>query len=269
MFAPKTIDPHFVTFGGISFSYHGECDLMMVRSERFGFGKGLEVHIRTKYRMNYSYINGVAIKIGGEVLEVLADGSLALNGFETAVDTIESINQFSYFPLRKRIQGKHKNIIVYHLSFGKEDDENGRGHIEVRANSKTGMLFLDVVGSFSDSVGMLGSSQVEGLFTRDGKKDLTDEWNSYGEEWQVQGNDPKLFMVNRAPQHPTGCRYEAEDEHRRFRGRRLEDKSGVDTTIEVATDACVGAKGHKKQFCIFDVMATGDLDIAEDSFYNK
>lgn len=76
-------------------------------------------------------------------------------------------------------------------------------------------------------------------------------------------------MVNRAPQHPTGCRYEAEDEHRRFRARRLEDKSGVDTTIEVATDACVGAKGHKKQFCIFDVMATGDLDIAEDSFYNK
>ncbi len=30
----------------------------------------------------------------------------------------------------------------------------------------------------------------------------------------------------------------------------------------------VARNGEKKQFCIDDVMATGDLELAEDSFYN-
>ena len=40
------------------------------------------------------------------------------------------------------------------------------------------------------------------------------------------------------------------------------------TAVEAAEKACVRATGEKKQFCIDDVMATGDLELAEDSFYN-
>jgi hypothetical protein len=39
-------------------------------------------------------------------------------------------------------------------------------------------------------------------------------------------------------------------------------------TLDVATEACTKAVGNMKEFCVEDVMATGDLELAEDPFYN-
>ena len=49
--------------------------------------------------------------------------------------------------------------------------------------------------------------------------------------------------------------------------RRLADTvSGV--TLEVATDACAHLLSQtKKEFCVNDIMATGDPDLVEDPFY--
>ena len=50
-----------------------------------------------------------------------------------------------------------------------------------------------------------------------------------------------------------------------------EDSAGSDEeamAVEAAEKACVRATGEKKQFYIDVVMATGDLELAEDSFYN-
>jgi hypothetical protein len=66
-------DPHFETFNGEAFSYHGECDLVMMKSPSFASGLGLYVHIRTTRIDNarsYSYISAAAVRIGkNDVLE--------------------------------------------------------------------------------------------------------------------------------------------------------------------------------------------------------
>lgn len=83
--------------------------------------------------------------------------------------------------------------------------------------------------------------------------------------------EPKLFQENRIPQYPAGCRYETKQSTKRLRRRRRlmelkEDEEVV--TIETATDACSKASGRQKEFCIGDIMATGDLELAQDPFYH-
>ena len=157
------------------------------------------------------------------------------------------------------------------------DVDGGDKSIEIRVNLKTGMIFVDVSGSFpEDTVGLLGSPHHDALLARDGKTDLTGDWNTFGEEWQVQSDEPKLFQdKNRVPQHPAGCIYESQQVKSNLRHRRrlMVDSAGTGsdeeaTAVEAAEKACVRATGEKKQFCIDDVMATGDLELAEDSFYN-
>jgi hypothetical protein len=66
-------DPHFETFNGEAFSYHGECDLVMMKSPSFASGLGLYVNIRTtridNARISYSYISAAAVRIGNDVLK--------------------------------------------------------------------------------------------------------------------------------------------------------------------------------------------------------
>ena len=76
------IEPHFVTWYGSHFSYHGACDLVLVSNPSFAFGKGLDIHVRTKHMVNqqFSYVSNAAIRIGDDVLEVVDDGSHFING---------------------------------------------------------------------------------------------------------------------------------------------------------------------------------------------
>eukprot|EP00980_Cylindrotheca_fusiformis_P015112 scaffold4174_cov66-Cylindrotheca_fusiformis.AAC.1 len=41
-------DPHFRTWNGGHFEYHGQCDMILVKDENFADGLGLQVQIRTK-----------------------------------------------------------------------------------------------------------------------------------------------------------------------------------------------------------------------------
>jgi hypothetical protein len=67
-------DPHFKTWRGQHFDYHGECDLVLLKSDKFEAGLGLDIHIRTKIRRHMSYISSAALRIGSEVLEVESQG---------------------------------------------------------------------------------------------------------------------------------------------------------------------------------------------------
>ena len=178
---------------------------------------------------------------------------------------------FARFPVRKATRGKKKNIYVYDFDL----DESGSTSIEVRANGRTGMLFVDVSGNFDDGVGLLGSGKEENsakLFGRDRITDFTDEWNSFGEEWQVRDTEPKLFLDDRMPQYPTGCVYVASahtTHNLRSRHRRLTEVNSNEVVIrEMAMEACSEASGKKKDFCIGDVMVSGGVELAEDPFYN-
>ncbi len=261
----------------------------MTKSEKLG----LDLHIRTtrvddpKNMMSYSYISGAAMRIDSDVLEVKDDGSMTINGERVlAPDLGDDDNLAIYtlagYPIKKSRKGTSKKIVVYRVIL----EQNDHRYIEIRVNTKNGLIFVDVAGNLStDSVGLLGTPGNHALLARDGKTDLTGFWNAYGEEWQVVKGEPKLFEdQDRLPQHPLGCMYEARQQkspvRSRLRGlseqrRHLmeenlkyeEENSPV--TFHAAERACVRATtGKKRQFCIDDVMATNDLDLAEDSFYN-
>jgi von Willebrand factor type D domain len=57
-------DPHFLTYDGTPYSYHGQCDLVMAQSEQFANGTGLRVHARTEIiEGTWSVISNAAVKI--------------------------------------------------------------------------------------------------------------------------------------------------------------------------------------------------------------
>ena len=272
-------DPHIKPFKAPAFSFHGQYDGVMMMSKEFADGSGLDVHIRTTRvdnpHMSYSYISGTAVKIGTDILEVQDNGSIIVNGDEFLLEEAETTagTTFAGYPITKTTKGTKHNIFVYDLALDVDSDKS----IEIQFNIKTGMIFVDVSGgSFpEDTVGLLGAPHHDALLARDGKTDLTGEWNTFGEEWQVQIDEPKLFQdKNRVPQHPAGCIYESQQVKSNLRHRRHlmdEDSAGSDEeamAVEAAEKACVRATGEKQQFCIDDVMATGDLELAEDSFYN-
>ena len=249
------------TFSGHAYSYHGQCDMVLLQSTEFSSGAGLDIHIRTtrvdKAKVGYSYISGVAVKLGSDILEVMDDGMLIVNG-----TPVSNPVNFAGYPISKTFKGTHKNIVIYDLDVTAEKAISKP--IQIRVNTNAGMIFVDISGRFPDSAGLLGpASYDKRMLARDGVTDLLGEWNSFGEEWQVRSNEPKLFQENRAPQYPQGCSYES-NTSTNLR-RRLSMDSGM--TTKDAEAACAGSKGRSKEFCIADVMATGMVDIAQDEFY--
>lgn len=238
-----------------------------MHSSSFAAGLGLDLHIRTTRvdldRISYSYISSAAVGIGNKVLEVKDDGSVLVDG--SVFELPSGNSEFAGFPITKTFKGTKKNIHVYNLFL--EDDEKS---IQIRVNLKTGMVFVDVRGNFLDSVGLMGRAGTTKGFVvaRDGETNLLGQWNAYGEEWQVRNNEPKLFAENRAPQHPAGCLYKSQKQTNAYLRRRLLDGTmNTAMTIELASKACENFSVRKKDFCIADVMATGDAELAEDPFY--
>ena len=79
-------------------------------------------------------------------------------------------------------------------------------------------------------------------------------------------SEPKLFQVaNRSPQYPEKCRLPKKltaAEQRNLR-RRL----GEAITREEAEKACDSWIPEEKEDCIYDVMATNDLELAQAGGY--
>ena len=220
---------------------------------------------------SYSYISGVAMRSGSNVLEVTDDGSLYINGKENSEG-----GKISGFTWTRKMKGSKKNIIVYDFNVNNGDAGTRAFNVQVRVNGKSGMLFVDLPRNASDTlpdgVGLLGTiekNSTSRLMARDGVTDLVNEWNTFGEEWQVLSSEPKLFQESRAPQHPNGCYYDSNlNKSKNLRRRRLMDASSRnDVSPALAKELCSHLSGQKKSFCVFDIMATGDLDLAEDPFY--
>lgn len=228
---------------------------------------GLHTHIRTTRVDNphgsYSYISSAAVKVGSEVFEVTEDGAIYVNGVPTVLNQDTEFS-FAGYTLTKTLKGRKNRIIIYHLRFDEKKS------VQIRANTKSSMLFVDVDAVFEDSEGLLGAAPAEGsksLLARDGVTDLSGNWNTYGEEWQVNDEDPELFMdTKHHPQYPDGCIYKGSKKKQNLLRRRL--LSVVDVTQNTANHACAHLKnGEMRKFCIQDVLATGDVELAEDTFY--
>ncbi len=208
------------------------------------------------------------MKIGEQILEVETDGSLMING---ALETDDDLSLLSSYPLTKTFKGSKKSITVYNITLSSKDE--ALKSVQIRLNRNLGMFFVDVQGFFSDSEGLMGNpAKADVLTARDGVTNLDGYWNTYGEEWQVRKNEKALFRDSRFPQHPAGCRYEennTKNSSTSKRRRRLMATNAA-ISIEAATEACVGSRVDKKrEFCIQDVVATRNLELAEDPFYHQ
>merc|ERR1712130_308990 len=62
-------DPHFKTWTGDKYDYHGECGLVLLDHPTFYDGLGMKIHIRTTRVKYFSFIEIVTVQIGEDVLE--------------------------------------------------------------------------------------------------------------------------------------------------------------------------------------------------------
>jgi len=242
-------DPHFMTWTGDYYDFHGACDLVLATSAQWK----MAAHIRTKRRYDsYSYIESAALQLGEDVLEVGAYGSYMLNGVSNAdLSDVQLANQYSVTRV-----AKNDRDISFVIAISEDE------HIVLKAyKDLVSIQFQNMNASdLEDVVGMMGSIQTGTKYARDGAIILEDD-TDFGMEWQVRpGTDPELFQTKPSVQYPTPCLLPdpvATKDHR----RRL-----VETTItqEDATVACQKYFSTRAamEACIYDILATHDLQAA-------
>jgi hypothetical protein len=240
-------DPHFKTWQGHHFDFHGECDLVLLHTPAFESGLALDVHIRTKIRHDMSYISSAVLRIGSDVLEVESQGVYYLNGVAGAALPAE----FSGFEFMHTQPTDKQHVFEVHLG--------GRERIKLKTYKDFVSVLIEQGKSehFHHSVGLMGDFTMGHMIARDGKT-VIDDANAYGQEWQVLDTEPSLFQTVRFPQHPNVCTMPTPVQASQLR-RRLSETSSVD---ELAAEKACEHWGEGKDDCVFDVLTTGDLEMA-------
>ena len=249
-------DPHFKRWGyDHRESFHGECDLVVLHSEKF-HGAGLDFHVRTTlFDDLYSYIESAALRVGDDILEV-HNGHIMLNGAKYSEDMMPlkfggNKYEFSVVKTEQRANGDIRRR-VYRLDL---EDASG---IEFKFYEH--MMTFNIVGhpDFVDGSGMLGAYPSGEMLSRTGKP--MDDFVQFGFEWQVNPDDAMLFSDNRLPQLPyERCRMpsrSAQSSRRRLRGNTK--------LVESARTACSGVVGKDFELCVDDVVMTGDVELANE-----
>ena len=193
----------------------------------------------------FPQIETAAVKIGeSDILEVTGYGGYLLNGVESG--TLPG--DLAGFAVTHTFTSS-KKLHQFKIDLGDEK------YIEVRAHKDLVSVKLEnaIYKDFGDSKGLMGDYNTGEWLSRNGSV-LSDE-NAFGFEWQVQDIDPKLFANDRHPQYPAQCIMPKETSSE---ARRL----GTSIALEAAEEACEHW-GDQKDQCVFDVMATGDLEIAD------
>jgi len=241
-------DPHFKTWSGDKYDYHGECDLVLVDHPSFSDGLGLKIHIRTTRVKYFSYISNIAVQIGGDVLEFDNDVTNFLINGETAAP------QQKY--VRTLLSGFHVRRDPKAISIRLDD------HIKARIDliqRKNGWPAVVIDGATTDifkaSLGLLGDWETGKRLARDGKTVMDDpDPTNFALEWQVRDTEPMLFKEARFPQYPTTCTPPTQN---------LSKRLGVSNFEKEAQKACAHWKSDIED-CIFDVIATRDVMVAAE-----
>jgi hypothetical protein len=223
--------------------------MVFLTNPTFGEGIGLSIHIRTKGRYEYSFIESAAIKIGNDVLEVGSWGQYFLNDVESA-DLPAQLGE------------------IYTVSHEQMNQNETRFNIQITETEQIVVsTFKDWVSvktvnstfaNFVRSAGLLGSYVDGSKLARNGTVMIGDI-NAFGQEWQVLESEMKLFQnPNRFPRHPRKCLMPKES--KAFGRRPLGEAIGA----ESAEKACSHLENKtEKKMCISDVMAAGDLGYAQ------
>jgi len=191
-------DPHFTTFSGEKYDYHGECDLVVLHNPKYKNGLGMYVHVRTKIETFYSYIHTAVLQIGQETFEVTGApyNQVWLNG----IPGVEFPARISGHAIGHRQIGEHQHR--YNIILGQGNGE----HIEISTYKHfVGVSVKQATSeSFNGSMGLLGSFETGHKVARDGST-IINHTNDFGQEWQVLPTDPHLFRNLEGPQSPEMC----------------------------------------------------------------
>lgn len=243
-------DPHFKTWRGHWYDFHGICDMVLVHSEEFGNGLGLDIHLRTKARYEYSFIESAAVRIGDDILEVTSWGEYWMNGVGGA--DLEFMGDDFFVTHTADGKKKHRFVI--------QTNEEAQEAIVVKTFKDMVSVTVEnaTEANFGSSVGMMGSFKDGSLVGRDGATVIQKEVgivNAFGKGWQVLESEPLLFIVPTDKSFGTCAAPSATDTSR----RRL----GEGVSMEDAERACAHHEdSQKRDMCVFDVVAMGDLEIA-------
>lgn len=244
-------DPHFTTFGGEKFDYHGACDLVLLKDPKFAHGLGLTVHIRTERRTWWSFIKAATVQIGEDTLEVMG-GTGSISYWMNGGDKMELQTgdaSLSDFPLHfQRVNDVHTRA---RIDLGNGDAiavETFKDFVRVNIMNKSNNAFVGAAG-------LLGAFPHGAKVARDGVTVMEDN-NAFGQEWQVRVAEPMLFHEVGPVQAHEEC---AMPDTTTSKGRRLGEGAITD---EDAALACARVSEGDRDACIFDVMATQDKDMA-------
>jgi hypothetical protein len=178
--------------------------------------------------------------------EVASQGVYYLNG-EAGADLPNTISGYTVSHTQPN---DHQHVFDVDLG----DDE----HILIKVFKDFVSVMFDSARfkHFGDSVGIMGGFEKGRMLARNGETVLDDP-NEYGQEWQVLDSEPKLFQTNRLPQHPQVCVMPPPKLVSQVR-RRL----SIFSIAELAAEKACAHWGKGKDDCMFDVLATGDLEMA-------
>lgn len=246
-------DPHFRTWNGEQFDFHGGCDLVLLSNPGFNHGLGMDIHVRTKIFTWWSLIESAALKIGDNTLQIQGgtSGSIKywINGEEKELQTGNTA--LGDFPVTFKRVNDHQSQT--RVDLGKGGDaisiESFKNFVRVNINDKK-------KANFVGSTGLLGSYPTGEKVGRDGKTKFADD-NAFGQEWQVGSADEILFSDVDAGALQLIC---AMPEQSMAEGRRRLGESAI--SEEDAAKACARVSASDRDACIFDVLATNDADMA-------
>lgn len=213
--------------------------------------------VRTSIRHEYSYITSAVVQIGDDTLEVASFGEYYLNGVGIDAEETDQTTVGGY-PIVHEREVRHRAKSVFSDKF---DVVVGPAE-NVSMSVFKDLVSVSIVGAteeqFGNSVGLLGDFEEGKLLARDGQTVIEDE-NAFGQEWQVSEDEPMLFQIARSPQQPyEGCRLPSKDvmDGRRRLGENQAKKEAAEKVCSHLTD------GEMKKACVYDVIATGNLDVA-------
>ena len=234
--------------------FAGECDLVLVHIDDFKNGLPLDIHIRTKIRYDYSYIESAALQIGADVLEVGSYEDYAVNDVESPNMLGKAHFLAGHYQIFYDQVSKKKHVFTVVLGAQENVTISTYKHmvaVSIQAGSGSSKFF-------ENSVGVMGSYKGL-LLSRDGLEILED-MNVFGQEWQVTDEEPMLFRTSRIPQYLEKCILPSP----KTAGQR---RLGETIARNNAETACAHVTGSAFERCVFDVMAVGDVDIAEAGAY--
>ena len=216
-------------------------------------GLGLRVHIRTTRVKYFSYIEKVAVQIGEDVLEFDNDvENFLINGVLAEANHKHHKTHVGGFVVRR----DPKALSIRLHDEGRHDHHVAKIDLHTRKN---GFPAVIVDGGnteiFRGSLGLLGDWATGKRLARDGETELNgDDATAFALEWQVRDDEPMLFKDARFPQYPTTCTPPA---------KQLTNRLGVSNFQKEAEAACAHWKEDIED-CIFDVIATRDILVAEE-----